>query len=71
MAPPRPTRKALPVTRRRHPEPEVIRLTQGQLPKLADAVEATEAEPGSRVRGAWPGRGNIEQIFRDAQRLKA
>lgn len=68
MAPSRPTRKASPVTPRRR-EPEVIRLTQGQTHQLTDAVDATEAEPASQIREAFPGRHNIEQIFREAARL--
>lgn len=66
MTNPRPKRRAIPPKR----PPEVIRQTQGQRRlELADAVE--ETEPVSQVRPAWPGKGAIEQIFRDAQRLKA
>ncbi len=57
-----------PRAQKRRVEPEVIRVTQGQLPKLADAVEATEAEPVSQVRQCWPGIGAIAEIFREAQR---
>jgi hypothetical protein len=30
----------------------------------------TDNEP-STIRPAWPGRANIEQLFREAQRLRA
>lgn len=60
----RPRRKA-------RPEPEVIRVTQGQRPQLTDAVEATEAEPVSQVRTVWPGREGILEIFAEAQRKRA
>lgn len=58
------------VTRRRRPDPEVIRLTAGQLPKLADAVEALEDEPVSQVRTVWPGRQAIIELFVEAGRRR-
>ncbi len=46
-------------------------MVQGQRPQLTDAVEATEAEPASQVREAFPGRQNILAIFAEAQRKRA
>ena len=55
--------------RRRHPTPEVIRLVQGQLPKLPDATDVDDAEPVSQVRTCFPEPGSIQEIFREASRL--
>ena len=55
--------------RRRRPEPEVIRLTAGQRP-TAEAPDDEDAEPKSQRRPVFPGRENIEEIFREAGRYK-
>lgn len=68
MAPTRPPRKASPSKRRRH-EPEIVRVTQGQLPRLADAVDTDDADPVSQVRPAFPEPGAIAQLFVEAGRI--
>lgn len=56
--------------RRRSP-PEVIRQLQGQARRVAAELLDAPTEEDSTIRPAWPGRSNIEAIFREAQRLKA
>lgn len=63
MSATRPHRRARPV--------EVIRVVQGQARRVTAELLDADAEEDSTVRPAWPGRQNIEAIFREAQRLKA
>lgn len=60
-----------PHAKRRRPEPEVIRVTQGQLPRLADASDVAEADPVSQVRECFPERGAIALLFVEAGRRRS